>query len=864
MIDLSGLSVLNPTLLWIIPGAALFLLILITRNFFKLALDDEGKKQQRRARVWVFIARLIMISCIVIALAHPYQESVKEIKGNPRVTLLFDQSASTALMETGFVEDLAEAVDRRIPVTRRAFGSEMTSDVGSAILRNLEPGANLLLISDGNVNDGALLDDVAFYAATVNASISIINLTASSHDSSVIISGPGKVVADSEAAYTVTITTTQRGAQVNLRVTVDSEIVLDKRVAAGTYAFTRDFSQGNHRIEARILDQDKIVENNRYYKSVKVLPKPRILLVTKKSGPLELLLRELYTVEKRTSLPTDLNGYYAVVIDDAPIESLRNTQALHNYLIDERGDYYGNGFVLFGGMDSFDRGGYTGTALEALLPVKVGRGERKRDGANLVFILDMSGSTGGKRGFSSELEYNNHLASGGKVGYSVEEYGKIWRNAYYYEEGTTTADVIKAQAVDAIEQLKLENKVGIIAFGLPPSGPADSVEEFIAESVKVIEPMAPLFSNRADIVKKIPRITPGGPTSPHLAMQGAVEMLGGVAGDKNIILLTNGRYSAGLGAMNSLKQQLLAIASNARKNYGINFMTIGVGVTENALFPKRVDEAFMKELAAAGDGTYDRATKLNTLLIKWGDPKAKEFGQEFQLVRLSLTHFITRDLEPTAILNAYNEVAPKDTAELILAADSGQPALTTWRYGNGRVAAWTVFAGNNQGQLLNDENSLLVSRTVNWAIGDPQRKEAYFVDIPDVRTNEHGSIIVQSDDVVTSEGLVFSKQGNRYTTEFAPGEQGFASLLGEEYAVNRPSELDKVGLSQDLASLVKTTGGKVFKSTDADAIVEHAKEVSRRVTLTQEIVTMPFLVAAMLLLLLEITLRRVTQRRKKK
>ncbi len=862
MIELASLKLLYPWVLWFIPGAALLLLILITRNFVSLPLTEDERRSQRRKRVWIFVSRVLIITLVVLALAQPYQEEARETKGNPRVTVLVDQSASSALMDMEFVDQLIDDLDGRIPTTKRVIGSNLTSDVGSAVLRNLEPGGNLLLISDGNVNEGPILDDVAFYAATINVSVSAINLSELNRDAAVVVSGPGKVVADSDATYVVKVSTTDPDDTVNLEVHVDNAKVLDKPVGPGTITFTQQFNEGVHKIEAIITTSDAKAENNVYYKAVHVLEKPKVLFVSKKNSPVELLLRELYTVEKRGSLPADLDPYYAVIANDVPVESMARTQELHDYLIDEDGEYYGNGLVFFGGMDSFDRGGYSGSALESLLPVKVGKGERKKGGANLVFVLDMSGTTGGRKGFSSKAQYEQHITAGKDVFYSTEEFGETWINAYYYEEGTTASDVIKAQAVEAIEQLKLENKVGVIAFGLIPGG-SDyaSTDELIADSVKIIEPLDNLYNNRKEIVEKIPRITPGGPTSPDLALRGAVEMLAGVGGDKHIILLTTGRYSAGLGAMSPLKQQLLTIASNARKQYGVNFMSIGVGVTEDALFPKKVDEVFMKEFAAAGDGTYDRATKLHTLLIKWGDPKAKEYGQEFTLVPMSLTHFITRDIEPSAILNAYSEVAPKDTAEFLLAADSGQPALTTWRYGNGRVATWTVYAGNNLGQLLNDENSLLVSRTINWAIGDPQRKEAYFVDIQDVRTNRQGTVTVQSDSTVTAEGLTFSKEGNRYRASFEPDEPGFGTLLGHTYATNRPTELDSVGLNPGLGAVVAATGGKVFKPSDDEAIVEHAKEVSRRVTLQKEVLILPFLAAAMLIFLIEIAVRRITQRR---
>lgn len=850
----------HPQLLWGVPIAAVLLFLVVIFDFVSARLNVDDRIAQRKKRVWIFVSRLFMITLILIALAEPYGEITEERQGNPRVTILQDNSGSMQFMDTTFSQGLIDDIGRSISVKQRMVGSSTQSDLGGAILQNLEPGGNILLLSDGHATTGASLEDVAFYASTINATISAINITSVVGESGIVVSGPNKVVAESENEFTVIVTSTQ-DETVPVVVTVDGERVLDKQVAPGRYSFRKSFSAGNHKIEARIGDSDAEEQNNVFYKVVSVLPQPTVLLVTQKTSPLELLLNQLYNVEKRSSLPGDLSKYYAVVINDLPASQLSNTQALHNYLIDEQGGYRGGGVVFFGGLNSFDRGSYSSNAIEQYLPVRAGRGEPKKSTAALVFVLDMSGSTGGARGFNNKAEFDEFIANGGEVEYSVSELSGNWMNAYYYPTGDKASDVIKAQAVNAIEQLQIDNRVGVIAFGLPPQGEFSSPDAFIEESVKIIEGMDFLYNNRQQMTENIPRITPGGPTSPDIALRGAVEMLQAQSGDKNIIFLTNGRFSAGLGGQSAQKQQLLTIAQNANERFGINFMTIGVGTNNEAEFPKKVDESFMLDLAAAGDGTYDRATQLNTLLIKWGDPKAKKFGEEFNLVPLSLTHFITRDVRPTATLNGYNEVVPKDTAQMLIAADSGQPALTVWQYGNGRVATWTAFAGSNLGQLLNADNSILVSRTVNWAIGDPQRKEAYYVEIPDGRVNEELEISVRSESVVTSEVLDFTKEGDIYKARVLPNNVGFNDLLGETYAVNRPRELDRVGINKDIVQVTELSGGKVFKPSESEAIVEHIRQASKRVTIQREVLSAPFIIAAALLLLLEIFLRRISERR---
>ena len=824
--------------LWGIPIAAAVLLFLLTRDFVDLPLSSDERRRQRRIRLFIFFTRLLIVSLILCALCHPYIEATQETQGNPRVTVLVDQSGSMQYLNTSFIQGLTDILKSHIPTTVKVIGANLTSDVGSAILRNLEPGGNILLISDANVNQGPALSDVTFYATTLNATVSVINLTAAKDDAAVILGGPAKVVAGSDAQFFVTVTATDDTKQRHLTVLVDGVQVLDRDVTPGTYSFTKQFDKGSHRIEAHITTPDTNPEDDVFYKEVHVLDKPKILFLTQRNSPLELILRDLYDVDKRGSLPQDLSPYYAIVSDDMPVEAFSDTQSLHNYLIDEQGQYYGNGIVFFGGMNSFDRGGYSGSSLEPLLPVRVGQGQRKKGGANLVFIVDMSGHTSGTK----YMFQNGQLVQ--------------------YNESLPTQDVIKAQLVNAIQQLQIDNKVAVLMYGAPPDTTTDNVEQQLAATVRIVDPLDFLYNNRKDILDRVPRLTGGGQAEADIAFRAAVDMLKDVQGDRNIILLSDGRYSIALGGDSPEKQELLTLAANAHKLYGINFMGIGVGTTDPTQFPLKVDEQFMKQLAAAGDGTYDRATQLNTLLIKWGDPKAKEFGQEFSLVPLSLTHFITEGIEPDAILNAYNQVVPKDTAQLLIATDSGQPALTVWQYGNGRVATWTVFAGNNLGQLLNGNNSLLLSRTINWAIGDPERKEAYFIDIPDTRINEQGSIKVRSDSPVTAEGLSFTKDGTTYTAQFQPSQVGFSTLLNQEYAVDQPSEQDAVGMNPDLGDIVTATGGKVFKPSESDAMVEFIKNVSRRVTLVKQPMATPFIVAAMLLLLVEIAVRRITERRR--
>jgi hypothetical protein len=63
------------------------------------------------------------------------------------------------------------------------------------------------------------------------------------------------------------------------------------------------------------------------------------------------------------------------------------------FLRDEQGSKTGTGLVVIGGFDSYDRGGYQGTQLESILPVKVGKPKRELGDNSLIFVIQVSGST---------------------------------------------------------------------------------------------------------------------------------------------------------------------------------------------------------------------------------------------------------------------------------------------------------------------------------------------------------------------------------------------------------------------------------------------------------------------------------------
>jgi uncharacterized membrane protein len=457
----------------------------------------------------------------------------------------------------------------------------------------------------------------------------------------------------------------------------------------------------------------------------------------------------------------------------------------------------GNGLFVVGGYNSFDNGGYKGTSFESLLPVQVGTGERKKGDSSIVIIIDISGSFT-ERGVS-----------------------------------TTALTTSKSLAYHVIGNINEKNAVGVVAFDQWPY---------------LVANLEPLYVSKATTLDKIARLQgKGGQTEFAAGLKGAFNLLRGSTGSRNAIFISDG-YT-----WNDLIRQDAIDVAKAMKNYGIKLYVIGTG--------RNLDDNFLRQLTTNGGGIYFTADTSNKLSILFGEPEKKEVGTAFSLFTIDPYHFITEDLDINAVLYGYNQVVPKANGKLLMTTDSGEPAVVAWRHGIGRVATLTVFSsGNNLGELLNKDNSRLLSRIINWVIADPERKNDFFVDVRDARVDKTAEIIVKSSRFPKVKGMEFSKIAKKkYRAYYVNPTTGFKSVLGAVYGVNYDWEYQYLGFSSDLESVISATNGKLFEHTQVDDIVQHVKSISRRVITEKKEFRNVFLVLALILLVAEIVARRVRE-----
>lgn len=149
---------------------------------------------------------------------------------------------------------------------------------------------------------------------------------------------------------------------------------------------------------------DGFAGNNQAILSLAVKGKPRVLYIEgepQAKGYLsQALTRENIDVDVRNAygMPRtakELLPYDLVLVSDvqATVVSQAQMLAIESYVRD-----YGGGFIMAGGENSFGSGGYQGTQIEKLLPVRFEQ-EKKRDqpSLGLVLCIDRSGSMNGPK-----------------------------------------------------------------------------------------------------------------------------------------------------------------------------------------------------------------------------------------------------------------------------------------------------------------------------------------------------------------------------------------------------------------------------------------------------------------------------------
>jgi len=777
------------------------------------------KKSQKKLLV---LSRIIVAVLIIIALASPYTITTHTISDpHPAITVINDQSSSMGLFNRSVADAVCDSIHERNPTSQiRSFSGDQ-SPIGDKILQYSRGNDHIVLVSDVNSNYGRELVDAVSVASRSNTTVYVVAQTPTRNDASVEIVGSKTVIIGNKNVFGIVVAQAGTHIEYELVVKVDDEVVYrsdidqNERIKVLKIPHTFD-TLGSHVVSAEIAPKgggsDYRSANNVFKKAVYVVPKPEVLLITDVQSNLRDIVCDQYDARISTHL-SELNGTKAVILDNRYLDSLPAGEIA--MLRDFVGD--GRGLVVAGGDRSYDRGGYLDSEFEKILPVKSYPSEYY--GRNdVVIVMDVSYS----------MAKTNKMLVDGK---SFLEYGK-------------------GIVISILDDKEFrDDHVGVVAFG----GQAymisslvylghDPTRDALKDTIRTINPKGELTT----------------PLEEGLNM--AEEMLANSAGARDVIILTDGPTRDV--DYNSLR----VVATRMRdKNIRMHFIHImespSPGVLSNRFASLAIDV-----------GQYYQTDYPYSININTDQPDAEptptpppEDAGTYAVSVFDTNHFITRDLELSGTITGYNDVTPKLGAKRLVATGEGKPVVCAWRYGLGRVVSWSTDNGNEwSSSLYTENNSQLISSTINWAIGDPRPEVGMVIEADDIFFGESSSITIISDTMPSlnfgGSSLDISRIAeNTYTTEIDLGEQGVYYLSDYGIAVNYPLEYRDVGMNPDAEKTIQSYGGRVYNESEVGMLLSDVRRKSVRTVCEPMDQKMPFILAALALFLLEVIGRRVRE-----
>ncbi len=380
----------------------------------------------------------------------------------------------------------------------------------------------------------------------------------------------------------------------------------------------------------------------------------------------------------------------------------------------------------------------------------------------------------------------------------------------------------KAVALDALSQLGNENIVGLVGFNYDAYAVAQPEE---------------LAANRAELQDRISRLQAGGATDIATGLRGAEEMLAGQRG--TVILISDGH--------DPLSPSRVVADSLGRQ--GVRVIAIGAG--------RNVNERVLRDVAQASNGQYVRATETERLRLLFGGGSRQFEGEGLTVVDPS--HFVTAGVTFESNPGQVNDVSIRPGADFLVAAEDGTPAFASWRYGLGRAVTITTYGvdGSLDG-LLDQPDSLAVTKSVNYAIGDPERKATDIVEVGDTRVGEATPVTYRGSNPPSAPNLTFrAVDDGVFRAEVSPDSTGFETVAGATYAANYHAEYLGFGPAPAVAEAARTTGGQQFDQDDAAAIASFARQQSTRVRDVRQQWDWALLVVALGVFLAEVVVRRL-------
>lgn len=403
-----------------------------------------------------------------------------------------------------------------------------------------------------------------------------------------------------------------------------------------------------------IPEKDTSAENNKGIATASLRGNAKVLVIDtdeRQMQPLATALRaKKIDAEVRGSagLPAtmeDLQQYDLFILSDVPALKIpRERMELYRRWVQD----FSGSFLMLGGENAYGVGGYYRTPIEQMLPVRMEHDDRQdTPSVALLIVLDRSGS------MTAQVQ------------------------------GQTKISLADRGAVFALSALQPKDYFGVLA---------------VDTQSHTIVPLGPVASVRAGAEQRIMTINAGGGgIYIYTSLAEAAQILRDIpARIKHVILFSDASDAeekvAGEmadGARSGGSALDLASSMLAAK---ITTSVVGLGSEQDK------DAPFLRQLAERGNGRFyltSDATNLpqifSTETMKVSQSSLVE--EPFIATSVSTSTMISGiDWPQSPLLLGYNATKIKPGAELLLATETGEPLLATWRYGLGQTAAFTSDA----------------------------------------------------------------------------------------------------------------------------------------------------------------------------
>ncbi len=791
-----------------------------------------------RRKVLFLLTRFFIVILVLGAVASPYtMYGVDTVADVTSVSILVDGSTSmepyhdkeyTAKKMQATLENVTLGLSGINKVDLNYFSSGNATALGDALYWSSIQSSNennvIVLLSDGVNNYGRDPISVASMIAATNTTIYPVVTSIYDQDTAVVdILGSERTPVNADYEMTVQVNKTLTGkANYQLHLIVDGSEKESRTITQEEDTKLIGFSILFHDIGVHIIEavaeptqQDKFTLNNRFTKTVKVVDKPKILVITAQNQtPLTQVLGKIYDVKTTSRTGLDFRDYNAVYLDNVPaIIADNDATALREYVLN------GNGLVVVGGNSSYDMGEYNNSLIEGLLPVKSLENPReKRKPISVVFLIDISASTE----------------------YSMAKDSKI--------------DLEKAMAVNMIKNLNMNDSVGVIAF--------NTMSYLVAG-------MRPISEQREKVIDNILRLKFGGGTDILPALRTAETLLENEPNEKYVVILSDGVIQ--LSRYMLTEQQAKTLADK-----GVKIYTIGIGLDTNVPVLSRLatagngiffkPEAYQRMNIEFG-GAEEETEKENYALVA---------HNEYHFITQNLDLKYTYVKGYNSVIDKLNSqllVTTKAGMPVLTVWRFGLGKVAAVTTDDG-ILWGSEFYGTNNGKLISALTNWVIGDMEKKKNVKIQTEDVYLGDKTPiyVESATQPQLFVQTPEGVTVELPVRTIGLNMYSGEFTPTSMGVhyvkaKTQYDEEnnaFAVNYPREYAKIGLDLDtLVKLAEITGGNVYDSSETDKlgkqILTFTQEVSKRHLNKQQFIGKYFIILALALYFADTVLRRINE-----